>query len=485
MAETRQVSAARPITPGYQNRGAHARTLAPSSIQTSTRPLSGIGPLSPVNQNGSFAFDRVIRRGKVERRVKKKGAWKASWKPAYLVLRPNLLSVYKDYDETELRASITLSDVTAVAPVKKSHHDNVFGVFSPMKNYHFSGITAKETTEWINILRLEARTEGQPDLEPPSASFKQGEGQSYDTTDMSADDDLEAPASPETPQWAVRGQKTRMMPQANTDTRRASNLASYPSGNDSFATSQSDFSDVGGSLPASKGYLSSSMPMQPSPLAPIPDDVPSTSRPDLARNTSYLADAGVPSLSKSAPRPQYVSSTQDPSRVIRQGYLRVQKTTSGVKQWRSFWVVLRTSNLSFYKSNNEYSPSLIMPLYSIIDAAEIDRKNKQNCFQVIGEEKTYKLQTETEDELESWLGAFKSLLVKQQAERTNRSRGPSVSGIGEQQHQRPVQPPSRDGMGSITAQMRGTSIGDNPARRVASPVSYAGTAHTQVTTPGV
>lgn len=458
--------------------------LAPSSIQTSSRPISGIGPLSPVNQNGSFAFDRVIRRGKLERRVKKKGAWKASWKPAYLVLRPNLLSVYKDYDETELRASITLSDVTAVAPVKKSHHDNVFGVFSPSKNYHFSGITARETTEWITILRLEARTDDQADLEPPSAGFKQGDGHGYDTTDMSADDDVDAPASPEMPQWAVRGQKSRVMPQANTEPRKPSNIAAYTSGNDSFATSQSDFSDAGSSLPTSKGYLSSSMPMQPSPLAPIPDDVPTTARPDLARNQSYLADAGVPSLSRSAPKPQYISSN-DPLRVIRQGHLRVQKTISGVKQWRSYWVVLRTSNLSFYKSNNEYSPSLIIPLYAIIEAAEIDRKNKQNCFQVIGEEKTYKLQTETEDELESWLGAFKSLLVKQEAERSNRSRGPSVSGIGEPQqgHQRPVQPPSRDGIGSITAQMRGTNLGDS-ARRVVSPVAQ-GTVYTQVTTSGV
>lgn len=482
MAEGLHGASVRPTTPNHQRRLPSTRVLAqgqPVPIQTSTQRFSSnIGPLSPVNQNGSFAWDRIIKRGKLERRVKKKGAWKASWKPAYLVLRPNLLSVYKDADETELRASITLSDVTAVATVKKSHHDNVFGIFSPSKNYHFSGANARETSDWIAILRLEAHTEEQTDLSPPDAGFRHMEGQGYDTTDISADEDLDAPASPKVLQWTMRGQKTRLMPQANSDPRRLSGLAPYPSGNESFVTSQSDFSDgLGSSFPGPKSYLSSSTPVQPSTLAPILDDVRSTPKPVLNRNTSYLSDTTGQPLpgSKNAPKPQQQIPTHDPSRVVRQGYLKLSKTVSGVKQWKSIWAVLRISSLSFYKSNNEYSPILILPLYTIIEAAEIERKDKYNCFQVIGEEKTYKLRTESEDELESWLGAFKSLLVKQEAERSSRSRGQSMNGLveaaGSQQvrHQRPVQPTSRDGMNSITAQMRGASFTDAQPKRIVSP----------------
>ena len=121
---------------------------APFASQASYKSgYRAIDVFSPVDQNGSFCFDRVIKSGKVHRRVKNKGAWKPSWKPAYLVLRPNLLSVYHNPDETDLKASITLSEVTAVSRVRKAHTDNVFGVFSPSKNYHFQCMSDLETED--------------------------------------------------------------------------------------------------------------------------------------------------------------------------------------------------------------------------------------------------------------------------------------------------------------------------------------------------
>jgi len=489
----------RPVTP-QQAQSSNPRNIpAPGQllpVQTAgARPLSNVGPLSPVNQNGSFAFDRVIKSGKVNRRVKKKGAWKSSWKPAYLVLRPNLLSVYKDKDESELKASITLSDVTAVAPVKKSRHENVFGIFSPIKNYHFSGLSAREASDWITMIRLEARTEEQDDLQPPSAGFTQPDHQGYETTDLSADDEPVQSGSPEVPRWAVRGQKSRVAPQANIDARRTSGLAPY-SGTEAFTTSQSDFSDgLGSSVPSNKGHLSASVPIQPSPLTPIPDDMPCDSRPTIHRGASYLSDIGVtpfPTMSKSTPKPAAQRpQSQDPSRIIRQGNLRLLKTVSGVKQWKSIWMVLRSQTLAMYKSSNEYTPVLIIPTYSIIEAAEIDRKNRQNCFQVIGEEKTYRLQAESENELESWLGAFKSVLVKQEAERG--SRHASVSTVSALQGQGELQGViggrqglgSRDGVSTTSAQMRNVSVGDQMvpgARRVMSPI-HGMSAHAQVTSP--
>lgn len=447
MTEVQKSSALRPVTPPQsKSPSSHYLTTHAQSIPIQTNGRSNLqaGPLSPVIQNGSYAFDRVIKSGQVHRRLKKKGAWRSSWKPAYLVLRPNLLSVYKDQDETELRASITLSDVTAVAPVKKSNHDHVFGVFSPSKNYHFAGLSAREAADWITIIRLEARTESVDDLQPPSTSLKQSEPQvGYETTDLSADDDLDAPGSPEVPQWVVRGNKARTASQSKTEPRTTSGMTGY-SGNESFATSQSDFSDagLGTSGPGSRGYLSSSIPTQPSALSPIPDDTIPSTRPIYPRGTTNLSDHNVPvsanATPKAAPRstPSGTTALQpttaaDPSRVIRQGHLKLAKTISGVKQWKSVWVVLRTQSLSFYKSSSESTPIITMPITGIIEAAEIDRKKKQNCFQIIGDEKTWKLQTETEDELESWLGGLKSVLVKQEAER-ERERGSRNASISQQ-----------------------------------------------------
>ena len=117
-----------------------------------------VDTFSPVNENGSFEFDRVLKSGRVLRRVKHKHVFRASWKPAYLVLRPNLLSVYKDEENTRLRVSITLSDVTAVAPVKspRSHRRYVFGVFTPSTNYRFEAISERDADEWINRIRSES-----------------------------------------------------------------------------------------------------------------------------------------------------------------------------------------------------------------------------------------------------------------------------------------------------------------------------------------
>lgn len=499
----------RPISPQRTQSSTPRRINAPSQLLpvqiTGVRSPLNIGPLSPVDQNGSFLFDRVIKSGKVNRRVKKKGAWRSSWKPAYLVLRPNLLSVYKDQDENELRASITLSDVTAVAVVKKPHHEHVFGIFSPAKNHHFSGSSARETADWIALIRMESRTEDQDDLQPPHAGFQQGDNQGYDTTDMSADEDPYRPGSPDAVHWPVMGQKPRFAPQANSDPRRISGLAPY-SGTEAFTTSQSDFSDgFSSSVPGSKGYLSASAPNQPSLLSPIPDDMTSNARPTFDRGASYLSDTGTVSKLPTNSNPRWkptrpAASSQDPSRVIRQGHVKLLKTVSGVKQWKSIWMVLRPQGLAVYKSNAEYTPVLIMPLYSMIEAAEIDmgRKHKQNCFQVICEEKTYRLQAERDDELESWLGALKSVLVKQEAERSSRRASGSAGsgwqgqgtgpGASEQANQPSGRQPasSRDGTSALSSQMRHVSLESQnvpPSGRRMMSASGGPSAYSQVTSP--
>jgi hypothetical protein len=369
----------------------------------------GLDVFSPVDQNGSFCFDRVIKSGKILRRVKKKGAWKASWKPAYLVLRPNLLSIYGNADETDLRESIALSDITAVARVKKSHLENVFGVFSPSKNYHFQGITEEEVLDWVTQIRLEVRPDDvdlEP-LDPPAPHFSRSRdgpdtanlGTSYDTTDLSADESPEpAPGSP-TARPVSNGQPGRPRGTSNVEF----------SGTEHQNTSHSSFSDFqpGSSLPKS-GYLSTSLPKPPSTLSPIASS--QQLRPPLQqRNTSQL------SINASSATATAGDTAQtDPERVIRQGFISVQSTKTGIRTWKPLWTVLRPYSLSFYKNEQEYSMLKMLSTGSIIDAVEIDGlgRKREWVFEVIAEEKTLKCSVREEEDMVGWLGALKSVVER-------------------------------------------------------------------------
>jgi PH domain len=373
---------------------------APRPVLDTATPLQSfksghlnLDTFSPVNQNGSFEFDRVLKSGRVNRRVKSKGAWKPTWKSTYLVLRPNLLSMYKNDDETGIRASITLSDVTAVAPVKKANTANVFGVFSPSKNYHFQGSSAKDTADWIERIRTEARVDVHDEIvlaSPVARNDGQENRNPYETTDLSGDDDGDRPSSPEMSHWIVRGQKGQRS-RASTTQRQPSALHDY-SGNE-MMTSYSDFSDgPAASLPRPR-------------TAPLTKTISASAtqdhRPPAARNASQMSGFGA---------------NNDSERVIRQGWLYCLKTKGGVKQWKKLWAVLRPKNISFYKDEQEYSAVKIISMSSIINTAEVDpiSRSKNYCLQVIMEEKTYRFCAPNEDSLAKWLGSLKSVLARRQ-----------------------------------------------------------------------
>jgi hypothetical protein len=79
------------------------------------------------------------------------------------------------------------------------------------------------------------------------------------------------------------------------------------------------------------------------------------------------------------------------------------------------WAVLRPKNLAFYKNEDEYAATLLIPLSSVIDAVEIDpiSRSKRHCMQIIAEEKSWRVCAVDEEALAKWLGALKSVLVKQ------------------------------------------------------------------------
>lgn len=246
-------------------------------------------------------------------------AFRASWKPAYLVLRPNLLSVYKDEEATRLRASITLSEVTAVAPVRspRSNRQHVFGIFSPSKNYRFQVSSDKEADAWIQRIRAETRADEED--EAFLALSQQGNAAAVnrqrmdDTTDHSDLDVMGRASSPELGRVLSSSYRSK----------RLDNHLDSP-GND--ITSYSEWSD---------GPTSNSS-INPRPRTPV-------------QALSASAPAGQSPLSQDTGRYSMSGVLRDPERVICNGYLQCLRIKGSVRQWKRLWVVLRPKSLGFYK----------------------------------------------------------------------------------------------------------------------------------------
>lgn len=85
-----------------------------------------------------------------------------------------------------------------------------------------------------------------------------------------------------------------------------------------------------------------------------------------------------------------------------------------MKQWKDMWGVLRPRNLILYKNESEYTAQWIVELSDVVDVVDTDpvSKNKENCLQIITEEKGFRFCTHDEESLVQFIGAFKSLLAK-------------------------------------------------------------------------
>jgi hypothetical protein len=289
----------------------------------------------------------------------------------YLVLRPHILSIYKGKDETRLRHQINLADLTAVARQRdaKKKMDNVFGLFSPARNFHLSAPTEKDAQEWVDLVRTAARIDEEDEemiLMSPS-----GNKTTFSGFGRLASRENVGSSSSEAPAPRHSGQYH--------SARRPSHALNY-SGNEHG--SFSDFSDTAGAVQARFQRSSTSLP-----------------RTSQQHNVSQGSN---------------LNAVPDDERIIYHGWLYVLKSKGGVRQWKKVWVVLRPKALGIYKNEEEYRANLIIPFPSIIDAVEIDpiSKSKKYCMQIITEEKNFRFCASDEDSLAKWLGAFKSLLVK-------------------------------------------------------------------------
>jgi hypothetical protein len=366
-----------------------AMTLDTPRMPSTKTATASVDLMSPVNQNGCFEFDRIIKAGTVVKRTRKT----KSWKPVYLVLRPNCLSIYKDKDETKLRHQINLTEITAVARQRdsKKKMDHVFGIFSPARNYHLGASTDKDAQEWVHLIRTEARigVEDEADMAVISPPPDKVAFAAFDTTNR---ENIVSSSSEAEPRPS-----SSMVPEHMHSARRPSQALNY-SGGEYGSISDFDFSDT-----------------NQAPAHSLP--------PQTARDKRSLSQQSN------------IGTTPDDERVVYHGWLYILKSKGGVRQWKKIWVVLRPKCLAFYKNDEEYSATHIIPFASIIDAVDIDplSRSKQHCMQVICEEKNYKLCASNDDALARWLGAFKSLLIKKDAQQMRIS--PPVSNLA------PMQPP--------------------------------------------
>ncbi|KAI9768187.1 MAG: hypothetical protein M1840_005017 [Geoglossum simile] len=334
----------------------------------------GLDTFSPVNQNGSFEFDRVLKCGTVQKRARKT----KTWKPIYLVLRPNLLSIYKNSEETKLRHQIDLSELTAVAFLKdrKQKRLHMFGLFSPSRNYHLQASSEKEAHEWAELIRHEARIE-----EEEEEMFLASPG-----VQPGADKSFFEKGIEEQRRW--KEERLGSSSPEPTAIRAIPNMQSQSldySGNELGSYSDLSDSAAAGGI---RGSSSLSLTQQET-----------LHRSDGTRNLSQASGFDI---------------NQEEERVAWHGYLFSLSTKAKVRQWKKAWVVLRPKNLAFYKNDEEYSAQLIIPLSNIISAVEIDpiSKSKTHCMELIAEEKRYRFCALDEESLDKWLGALKSLLAK-------------------------------------------------------------------------
>lgn len=341
-----------------------------------------------------------------------------------MVLRPNLLSIYRDKGESRLKHQITLSELTAVArqkdPKRKDKH--IFGLFSPSRNYHLEASSDKEAHDWVDCIRREAtmdEQEAEMYLASPGGANApwQGFERSIDAhVRPSADDRMAGYSSSDAEAFGQSQPLPKRRDYAGrSPTNRVTSQLEYSGAE---YGSFSDFSDSGGGGAARMSALSlantdprpstssTQTPHVNSPYGPAP------TRPSMgARNPSQMSGIGIGMDAHKA------STGADQERIVYHGWIYLLKSRSGVRQWKKVWMVLRPKQLTLYKNDEEYTAQLILPFPSIIDVVEIDpiSKSKTACMQIISEERNYRFCAMDEESLAKWLGAFKSLLSKRKA----------------------------------------------------------------------
>lgn len=266
--------------------------------------------------------------------------WKV-WKSVHLVLRPNLLSIYKDGQETQLRHQVNLSEITAVAMQKdrkrKGQHKGVFGLFSPSRNFHLDAFSEQEAKSWIELIGRESRINEKNKNIRPDGDRKAyiASGRLGRPSDEASKSSRGRGSSSSPEPFGRTSMTSRLTATQPISIRERSNTQDY-SGNE--CGSYSDLSDA----PAFGSYRDSSMGARQSvrgflstPPVTFQGDLYSDRPPKTAGSESQL---GI------------VKTSKDEERVVCHGHLLCLRSRRGVRHWKRYWAVVRPTSLGLYKN---------------------------------------------------------------------------------------------------------------------------------------
>ena len=300
----------------------------------------------------------------------------------YLVLRPNLLSIYRNEQEVKLRQQISLSDLTAVARLKHWKHENVFGVFTFSKNYYLEAASEQDALSWVELIRGEARIDDEvgplagPEQkiplgrsaeqvrclqrQPPTTRAAWIESSSPEAFDSQLYDGHHAPARPGSAVATTRD-GIRIPPvelgaptaaEFQHDGGAGFEMGSCSEFSDTFASSGQCDSSVSLSLSDPRDFSDG---VAGGSATTLPLNVPGQARGPYAGSEDGHHPVAHPmgsfSASASVPAGMGTHAVNDTERVVWHGYLRCLRSKGGVRSWKRLWTVLRSKNLALYKTD--------------------------------------------------------------------------------------------------------------------------------------
>ena len=286
-----------------------------------------------------------------------------------MVLRFNVLSIYRDEQEVKLRQQINLLDLTAVAYLKHPKRENVFGVFTPSKNYYLEASSEQDALEWVALIRRQARIEefeAELSLSSPGGRtnatyrgfhrpypIRGGGGAGYvsSSPELSTMVDMASYSHHAlTTMTTTTEDGIRIPPPIEPMFAGTSNVG-VDDQRDRASYSDATYSDAVGSV----GFRDSSLSLSLSDQRDMTDVNKSSTE-------SARSPGGVSNHRHLTNEPQVRGQRQlhhDNERVIWHGYLyHLKSKHGGVRQWKKVWTVLRPTKLAFYK-NDEVIISLL------------------------------------------------------------------------------------------------------------------------------
>lgn len=255
------------------------------------------------------------------------------------MLRPNLLSIYKSPAEARLHKQISLSELSAVAYLKdpKGRRNHVFGLFSPARNFHLQASNEAEARAWVELIRVESRIDDEEQgilLGSPSDVG----ASDPDNTQQGRKDFIE--------QGRV-GSSSPELPTASTVHRASAPDRVSIRGLRKPSDREMDYSGDDLGLHSEHSDMALSMSIPKTLAAHRNEQTKSQSHSGGDLNQSYRSGT-----EHNGSQMSIVQTDQYDARVIRHGFLLCLKSKGGVKQWKRHWVVLRSKNLAFYKSED-------------------------------------------------------------------------------------------------------------------------------------